>query len=300
MTKVLMFPGQGSQYKGMAQDIYQSQTGKSLLEQYNQSIDADILSIMDSGDGLAETKNTQPAILMHSAAVLAMTNLEFDYVIGHSLGEYSALVAAKVLTAEDALKVVRKRGELMQSAYPPGIGGMAAIMGTDRSVIASACQTLSHDKEKLDIANINCPGQIVVAGHQSLIDQLIEQKSALNIKKIIPLNVTGPFHSSLMQCIEEPFRAFLQTITFNDAAVPVIQNVNALPVTDKEEIKENLIKQLYSPVEFSASVEYLLNQQADTFIEIGPGKVLSGLVKKINRNVDIMQIDTLNQIKEVK
>ncbi|WP_414043354.1 ACP S-malonyltransferase [Macrococcus animalis] len=300
MSKALMFPGQGSQYDGMTSDIYQDAAGKVLLDDLNAVLDVDILSIMASGEKLAETENTQPAIVMHSVAALKLAALQADYVIGHSLGEYAALVAAEVLTPIDAVKVVRRRGELMQSAFPPGVGSMAAIMGTEREVIESACLALSNDFEKLDVANINCPGQIVVAGHQTLIDKLVEEKVQHNIKKIIPLNVTGPFHSSLMQVIKNDFSAFLDTVEFSDAVVPVIQNVTAQPVTNKDEIKANLVKQLYLPVEFTASIEFLVDAGVDTFIEVGPGKVLSGLVRKINRDVTTMQVDTLEQIKEVK
>ncbi|MCG7419867.1 ACP S-malonyltransferase [Macrococcus epidermidis] len=300
MSKVLMFPGQGSQYTGMANDIYNDATGKSLLNDLNAVLDEDIIAIMESGEKLAETENTQPAIVMHSIAALKLAQLNADYVIGHSLGEYAALVAAEVISPIDAVRIVRKRGQLMQSAFPPGVGSMAAIMGTDRDIIEKACQSLSNDNEKIDIANLNCPGQIVVAGHKTLIDKLVEAKAEHQIKKIIPLNVTGPFHSSLMKVIESEFSAFLDTIDFSDASIPVIQNVTALPVTDKDEIKANLVKQLYSPVEFTASIEYLLAQNADTFIEVGPGKVLSGLVRKIDRNTNTLQVDTLEQINEVK
>ncbi|MCU7556650.1 ACP S-malonyltransferase [Macrococcus capreoli] len=300
MTKALMFPGQGSQMQGMAMDIYQDAAGQSLLNDLNAALDTDIIAVMNSGDKLAETENTQPAILMHSIAALKLAGLQAEYVVGHSLGEYAALVAAEVLSPIDAVRIVRKRGQLMQSAFPPGVGSMAAVMGTDRQVVEQACKVLSNDTEILDIANINCPGQIVVAGHKTLIDQLITSKSEFEIKKIIPLNVTGPFHSSLMKIIETEFKAYLDTIAFNDATIPVIQNVNALPVTNKDEIRANLIKQLYAPVEFTASIDYLIAQGVDHFIEVGPGKVLSGLVKKINRNVKIEQVGSMEQINEVK
>ncbi|MGK0554603.1 ACP S-malonyltransferase [Macrococcus capreoli] len=300
MTKALMFPGQGSQMQGMAMDIYQDAAGQNLLNDLNAALDTDIIAVMNSGDKLAETENTQPAILMHSIAALKLAGLQAEYVVGHSLGEYAALVAAEVLSPIDAVRIVRKRGQLMQSAFPPGVGSMAAVMGTDRQVVEQACKVLSNDTEILDIANINCPGQIVVAGHKTLIDQLITSKSEFEIKKIIPLNVTGPFHSSLMKIIETEFKAYLDTIAFNDATIPVIQNVNALPVTNKDEIRANLIKQLYAPVEFTASIDYLIAQGVDHFIEVGPGKVLSGLVKKINRNVKIEQVGSMEQINEVK
>lgn len=300
MTKALMFPGQGSQYTGMAMDIFQDPVGQSLLNDLNAAIDTDILSIMASGDKLAETENTQPAIVMHSVSALKLSNLDADYVIGHSLGEYAALVAAEVITPIDAVRIVRKRGELMQAAFPPGVGSMAAIMGTDRAIIEAACEQLSSASERIDIANLNCPGQIVIAGHKKLIDQLVESKADYHIKKIIPLNVSGPFHSRLMEVIAADFRAFLDTFDFSDAAIPVIQNVTARPVTDKDEIKANLVKQLYSPVEFTASIENLIESGVDTFTEVGPGKVLSGLVRKIYRDVTTQQIDTLEQINEVK
>lgn len=295
--RALLFPGQGSQFIGMTEDF--NDQGKDTINELNSLIDIDLVNIMHNDDAVNETQYTQPAILMHSVALLAQYQQSFDYCLGHSLGEYSALVASGVLTQEDAVRIVYKRGQLMSTAYPQGVGKMAAIMGTDRNVIEAACTAVSNDEHLLNIANINGPGQIVVSGHAQSIDALIDRKQELGLKKIIPLNVSGPFHSELMKVIEAEFRAYLEQFDFQDAHVPVVQNVNALPETDAKRIKENLVKQLYAPVEFTDSIHFLIDQGITEFIEIGPKKVLTALVKKIDRNVTVKNITTTNEISEV-
>lgn len=295
--RALLFPGQGSQFIGMTEDF--NDQGKDTINELNSLIDIDLVNIMHNDDAVNETQYTQPAILMHSVALLAQYQQSFDYCLGHSLGEYSALVASGVLTQEDAVRIVYKRGRLMSTAYPQGVGKMAAIMGTDRNVIEAACTAVSNDEHLLNIANINGPGQIVVSGHAQSIDALIDRKQELGLKKIIPLNVSGPFHSELMKVIEAEFRAYLEQFDFQDAHVPVVQNVNALPETDAKRIKENLVKQLYAPVEFTDSIHFLIDQGITEFIEIGPKKVLTALVKKIDRNVTVKNITTTNEISEV-
>ncbi|UTH01016.1 ACP S-malonyltransferase [Macrococcoides canis] len=295
--RALLFPGQGSQFIGMTQDF--NDQGKDTINELNSLLDIDLVNIMYNDDAVNETQYTQPAILMHSVALLAQFQQSFDYCLGHSLGEYSALVASGVLTQEDAVRIVYKRGQLMSTAYPQGVGKMAAIMGTDRNVIEAACTAVSNDEHLLNIANINGPGQIVVSGHAQSIDVLIDRKQELGLKKIIPLNVSGPFHSELMKVIEAEFRAYLEQFDFQDAHVPVVQNVNALPETDAKRIKENLVKQLYAPVEFTDSIRFLIDQGVTEFIEIGPKKVLTALVKKIDRNVTVKNITTTNEISEV-
>lgn len=295
--RALLFPGQGSQFIGMTEDF--NDQGKDTINELNSLIDIDLVNIMHNDDAVNETQYTQPAILMHSVALLAQYQQSFDYCLGHSLGEYSALVASGVLTQEDAVRIVYKRGQLMSTAYPQGVGKMAAIMGTDRNVIEAACTAVSNDEHLLNIANINGPGQIVVSGHAQSIDALIDRKQELGLKKIIPLNVSGPFHSKLMKVIEAEFRAYLEQFDFQDAHVPVVQNVNALPETDAKRIKENLVKQLYAPVEFTDSIHFLIDQGITEFIEIGPKKVLTALVKKIDRNVTVKNITTTNEISEV-
>ncbi|RXK18957.1 ACP S-malonyltransferase [Macrococcus sp. DPC7161] len=305
MSKVLMFPGQGAQFVGMAKDLYEEESYQAQLNNLQSQLNQELLSLMFEGplETLSETKNTQPAIVMHACSILENHSIDADFVLGHSLGEYIALVASGVISSEDAVKITRRRGELMQNAYPVGIGAMAAIMGTSRETIEKALKQVSNDQIQLEIANINAPGQIVVSGHKAALDQLIEQKSALNIKKIIPLNVSGPFHSSLMKIIADDFRTFLDQFSFNEPNMPVIQNVSALPSNSVEKIKDLLVKQLYGTVEFEASIEYLLNQGATTFIEIGPGKVLNGLVKKIakenGKSVEIQSVSSLEEIRSV-
>ncbi|MBE5674964.1 ACP S-malonyltransferase [Staphylococcus sp. SS87] len=297
----IIFPGQGAQKVGMAQDLYNNnEQATEILTSAANTLDFDILETMftDEDGKLGETENTQPALLTHSSALLAaLKNLNPDYTMGHSLGEYSSLVAANVLSFEDAVKIVRKRGQLMAQAFPSGVGSMAAVLGLDYNEVDDICKSLSTEDKVIEPANINCPGQIVVSGHKELIDELVEKGKSLGAKRVMPLAVSGPFHSSLMKVIEEDFLNYINQFEWNDAKFPVVQNVNAQGETDKEVIKLNMVKQLYSPVQFIKSTEWLIDQGVDHFIEIGPGKVLSGLIKKINRDVKLTSIQTLEDVK---
>ena len=286
----VVFPGQGAQKVGMASDLYnEEERSTRVLNLAQETVDFDLLETMftDNDGKLGETENTQPALLTHSVALLeSLNHLKVDYTMGHSLGEYSSLVASGVLSFEDAVRIVRKRGQLMAQAFPNGVGGMAAVLGLDYDDVDKICQTLSTKEQLIEPANINSPGQIVVSGHKSLIDELVKKGKELGAKRVLPLAVSGPFHSSMMKVIEEDF-----------ANYPVVQNVNAKGETDAEVIKRNMVKQLYSPVQFIQSTKWLINQGVDHFIEIGPGKVLSGLIKKINRDVKITSIQTLEDVK---
>ncbi|HDJ1903246.1 TPA: ACP S-malonyltransferase [Staphylococcus aureus] len=297
----IIFPGQGAQKVGMAQDLYNNNDqATEILTSAANTLDFDILETMftDEEGKLGETENTQPALLTHSSALLAaLKNLNPDFTMGHSLGEYSSLVAADVLSFEDAVKIVRKRGQLMAQAFPTGVGSMAAVLGLDFDKVDEICKSLSSDDKIIEPANINCPGQIVVSGHNALIDELVEKGKSLGAKRVMPLAVSGPFHSSLMKVIEEDFSSYINQFEWRDAKFPVVQNVNAQGETDKEVIKSNMVKQLYSPVQFINSTEWLIEQGVDHFIEIGPGKVLSGLIKKINRDVKLTSIQTLEDVK---
>ncbi|MBE5660531.1 ACP S-malonyltransferase [Staphylococcus sp. SS21] len=297
----IIFPGQGAQKVGMAQDLYNNnEQATEILTSAANTLDFDILETMftDEDGKLGETENTQSALLTHSSALLAaLKNLNPDYTMGHSLGEYSSLVAANVLSFEDAVKIVRKRGQLMAQAFPSGVGSMAAVLGLDYNEVDDICKSLSTEDKIIEPANINCPGQIVVSGHKELIDELVEKGKSLGAKRVMPLAVSGPFHSSLMKVIEEDFLNYINQFEWNDAKFPVVQNVNAQGETDKEVIKLNMVKQLYSPVQFIKSTEWLIDQGVDHFIEIGPGKVLSGLIKKINRDVKLTSIQTLEDVK---
>ena len=297
----IVFPGQGAQKVGMAKDLYHvNKDATSVLESAQTTVDFDLLETMftDKEKKLGETENTQPALLTHSIALLeALNRIDADYTMGHSLGEYSSLVAAGVLKFEDAVKIVRKRGELMTQAFPNGVGSMAAVLGLSYEEVDEICQEISFGDQLIEPANINAPGQIVVSGHKALIDKLTKEGKILGAKRVIPLAVSGPFHSSMMQVIEEDFASFIDQFTWNDAQFPIVQNYNAHGETKAETIKQNMVKQLYSPVQFIKSTEWLIDQGVDHFIEIGPGKVLSGLIKKINRDVKITSIQTLEDVK---
>lgn len=297
----IVFPGQGAQKVGMAKDLYQvNKDATSILELAQTTVDFDLLETMftDKEKKLGETENTQPALLTHSIALLeALNRIDADYTMGHSLGEYSSLVAAGVLKFEDAVKIVRKRGELMTQAFPNGVGSMAAVLGLSYEEVNEICKEISFGDQLIEPANINAPGQIVVSGHKALIDKLTKEGKSLGAKRVIPLAVSGPFHSSMMQVIEENFASFIDQFTWNDAQFPIVQNYNAHGETKAETIKQNMVKQLYSPVQFIKSTEWLIDQGVDHFIEIGPGKVLSGLIKKINRDVKITSIQTLEDVK---
>ena len=297
----IVFPGQGAQKVGMASDLYNEETtATAILNTAQKAVDFDLLETMftDSEGKLGETENTQPSLLTHSVALLkALKGIDADYTMGHSLGEYSSLVAAGVLKFEDAVKIVRKRGQLMAQAFPNGVGSMAAVLGLSYEEVNKICKDLSTEDELIEPANINCPGQIVVSGHKSLIDKLAEEGKALGAKRVLPLAVSGPFHSSMMQVIEKDFEAYINQFEWHDAQFPIIQNVNAQGETDATTIKQNMVKQLYSPVQFIKSTEWLIDQGVDHFIEIGPGKVLSGLIKKINRDVKLTSIQTLDDVK---
>lgn len=297
----IIFPGQGAQKVGMAQDLYQQDTkATEILDAAQDAAGFDLLETMftDEEGKLGETENTQPALLTHSIALLnALGDVDADYTMGHSLGEYSSLVAAKVLAFEDAVKIVRKRGELMAQAFPSGVGSMAAVLGLDYDDVAKICEDLSEEGSIIEPANINSPGQVVVSGHKTAIDRIVKEGKNLGAKRVLPLKVSGPFHSSMMQVIEKDFEDYINQFEWHDAEIPVVQNYHAKAETDAEVIKQNMVKQLYSPVQFIQSTEYLIEQGVDHFIEIGPGKVLSGLIKKINRDVKLTSIQTLEDVK---
>lgn len=297
----IIFPGQGAQKVGMAQDLYQQDTkATEILDAAQDAAGFDLLETMftDEEGKLGETENTQPALLTHSIALLnALGDVDADYTMGHSLGEYSSLVAAKVLAFEDAVKIVRKRGELMAQAFPSGVGSMAAVLGLDYDDVAKICEDLSEEGSIIEPANINSPGQVVVSGHKTAIDRIVKEGKSLGAKRVLPLKVSGPFHSSMMQVIEKDFEDYINQFEWHDAEIPVVQNYHAQAETDAEVIKQNMVKQLYSPVQFIQSTEYLIEQGVDHFIEIGLGKVLSGLIKKINRDVKLTSIQTLEDVK---
>ena len=289
MKKVaIMFPGQGSQVVGMGKEFFdQYEEVQRLYKTANDVLHKDIQNIMFEGptEELTETENTQPALLLSSIAaytLLMKENVKPVMTVGHSLGEYSALVSAGALTLEEALPLVQTRGRLMEKAYPKGKGTMAAVLGMTEEAIKEALTEVSEG-EIVDVANLNCPGQIVISGSVAGIDEAAEILKEKGAKRVLPLNVSGPFHSRLMKPANEEFSKSLNAVDIKDARIPVYANVTGEAVTDKEEVKQLLIQQLYSPVRFEQSIENMLKEDIDAFVEVGTGKVLCGLVRKINR-----------------
>lgn len=289
--KAYVFPGQGSQFTGMAKDIYESNpNAKVLLDQANDILGFRITNSMFSGtaDELKQTKVTQPAIFIHSVA-LALSNDTFkpDMVAGHSLGEFSALVANKTLAYADALNLVYKRALAMQRACEINPSTMAAILGLDDKVVEDVCASID---EVVVAANYNCPGQLVISGSNKGIEIACEKLKAAGAKRALPLPVGGAFHSPLMEPAREELAAAIESTKFSQPVCPVYQNVNALPSTDVNTIKANLIAQLTAPVRWTQSVQNMVKDGAKTFIECGPGKVLQGLVKKIAPEAEAMSL----------
>src|SRR5699024_17192 len=296
-----MFPGQGSQTVGMGKELYdQHEEVRQLYKLANDVLQKDITDIMFNGpkETLTETENAQPALLLSSIAVftlLAKENIEPAMAIGHSLGEYSALVASQSLSLEEALPLVATRGRLMEQAFPEGKGTMAAVLSMDEESIRKELEKIDDD-EVVDIANLNCPGQIVISGSRGGVDQAAGILKEAGARRVLPLNVSGPFHSRLMKAANESFQVSLDQVNLRDAAVPVYANVTAEPVPDKEEIKQLLIQQLYSPVRFEQSVRNMMKEGVDAFVEVGTGKVLCGLVKKIDRKAKTFAVEDVKSL----
>ncbi len=290
--KAYVFPGQGAQFTGMGKDIYESTPeAKSLFDEANAILGFDITSVMFAGtaDELKQTKVTQPAVFIHSVAV-ALSNDSFkpDMVAGHSLGEFSALVANKALSFSDGLKLVYKRAMAMQRACEINPSTMAAILGLDDHVVEDVCASIKE--EVVVAANYNCPGQLVISGSLKGIEVACEKLKAAGAKRALPLQVGGAFHSPLMEPAREELASAIEATPFQTPICPVYQNVNASPSSDVQVIKKNLIDQLTAPVRWTQSVQKMVGDGATTFIECGPGKVLQGLVKKIAPQVEAMSI----------
>jgi [acyl-carrier-protein] S-malonyltransferase len=293
-----VFPGQGAQAVGMGKDACdESMAAKAIFEAADAALGFNLSGIIFDGpdDVLKQTSNTQPALLTVSAALLAAFSergITPDFVAGHSLGEYSALVAAGVLSFEDAVRTVRARGEFMEQAVPGGQGAMAAVLGADREALAALCAEVTAETGTVELANVNCPGQIVVSGTSAGVAAIVERGKEAGAKRVIPLEVSGPFHSSLMKPAAERLEAVLASIDMNDACVPVVANVTAAPVTAADEIRSLLAEQVVSPVLWEDSIRYLIGEGVDTFVEIGSGTVLAGLIKKIDKNVRIISVNS--------
>jgi [acyl-carrier-protein] S-malonyltransferase len=287
MKKAYVFPGQGSQFPGMGKDMYESNPlAKELFEKANQILGFRITDTMFGGteEELKQTKVTQPAIFLHSVILALTKGEEFkpDMVAGHSLGEFSALVANKTLSFEDALKLVYKRAMAMQKACEMNPSTMAAILNLDDKVVEEICAQVTATGHVVVAANYNCPGQLVISGSIEGINIACERMKAAGAKRALVLPVGGAFHSPLMEPARVELEAAINSTNFQQPICPVYQNVNAKAVTDPAEIRKNLVAQLTAPVRWTQSVQQMVADGATQFIEVGPGKVLQGLIKKIS------------------
>lgn len=299
MAKIgILFPGQGAQYVGMGRDLAaQYPAARSLFREADAALGFPLSELCFSGpeEDLTLTVNNQPAILATSLAcweVLKAYGVEPVAAAGLSLGEYSALVSAGTLDFTTAVRLVRKRGEFMENAVPAGRGTMAAILGLSREEVQAICAA-SATWGVVEPANYNCPGQIVIAGETRAVAEAGRLALELGAKKVIPLKVSGPFHSSLLRPAGERLAAELEEVELQDPALPVVANVTADYVEDKEEVKDLLVEQVSRPVLWEDSVRRMLADGVDTFIEVGPGRALSGFVKKIDRGVRCLQVGDL-------
>ncbi|RKE03795.1 ACP S-malonyltransferase [Marinifilum flexuosum] len=292
--KAYVFPGQGAQFVGMGKDLYEnSELAKELFEKANEILGFRITNLMFEGtdEDLRQTKVTQPAIFLHSVILAKTLGEDFkpEMVAGHSLGEFSALVANGTLSFEDGLKLVSQRAMAMQKACEMEPSTMAAIIGLDDETVEKVCAEI---EEVVVPANFNCPGQLVISGSMKGIEIACEKLKEAGAKRALPLKVGGAFHSPLMEPARVELEEAIENTNFSTPACPVYQNVNAKPVTDPSEIKKNLVAQLTAPVRFTQTMVNMIADGASSFTEVGPGKVIQGLVKKVDRKMETAGIDS--------
>ena len=292
--RAYIFPGQGAQYSGMGLDLYNDfPIAKEMFEKANNILEFDITEIMFNGssEDLKQTKVTQPAIFLHSV-ILAKTlgnNFKPDMVAGHSLGEFSALVANNTLNFEDGLKLVSARAQAMQKACDNNPGTMAAVIALENTTVENVCKEIEG---VVVAANYNCPGQLVISGEINAIDLACEKLKEQGARRALVLPVGGAFHSPLMEEAKQELKNAISNTTFSNPICPIYQNVTSFAVSDQMKIKENLIAQLTSPVKWTQSIQKMAADGATNFIELGPGKVLQGLARKINDNVEASSLSS--------
>jgi len=302
-----VFPGQGSQYIGMGKDVFDSfKVARETFEEASDALGFDLAALCFDGDKdeLTLTANAQPAILTASVALLAvlreLTDITPDYLAGHSLGEYSALVAAGALRFSDAVRVVRKRGELMQDAVAPGVGAMAAVLGALNREIGDICREVSSHGFIVTPANYNALGQVVISGHAAAVKAVSRLVREYGTKRVVPLSVSAPFHCPLMAPAAEGLLEALEGVEIGEMTAPVVTNYEAKPNDDPSRVKELLISQVANPVMWRQSVACMSELGVDAFIEIGPGKVLSGLIKRVVQGKNVSNIERVEDIRGIK
>jgi [acyl-carrier-protein] S-malonyltransferase len=284
MKQAYVFPGQGAQFSGMGKDLYETNAeAKALFDKANEILGFNITEIMFSGtaDELKQTKVTQPAVFLHSVILAKVMNIQPAAVAGHSLGEFSALVAAGALSFEDGLRLVAKRAMAMQKCCESQPGGMAAILNLDDAVVEQVCAEIDG---VVVAANYNCPGQLVISGADEAVDAACAKLKEAGAKRALRLPVGGAFHSPLMEAARAELEQAIAEVEFNTPVCPIYQNVDAMPHTDAESIKANLIAQLTAPVRWTQIAKNMIADGVEAFTELGPGNVLQGLIKKVDAN----------------
>ena len=301
-----VFPGQGSQTIGMGLEFYNEfPIARQTFEEASDTLKFDLAKLCFEGDlqELNLTANAQPALLTTSIAALRVLEQETDlspsFVAGHSLGEYSAIVSSGALNFKDAVHTVRKRGEFMQSAVPVGIGSMAAVMGLSKEQIMKICEENSDDENVVSPANFNSPQQIVISGHKAAVEKVSLLLKEEGAKRVVPLTVSAPFHCSLMNKAAEELKEVLDSINKSEINVPVVSNVDAESNSDHNAITDLLFRQVVMPVRWYESVEYMKNQNINRFIEIGPGNVLTGLIRRTVNDVELNNLENLDHLNHI-